>query len=93
MIQEKIVENLATLLEATGKSHHQAFIETDGADPEWPLWYANHLKDALTRILEADLTQAEIVYLLLHSEAQRVTHAPGAKWPRFYARLWAERYA
>jgi hypothetical protein len=25
------------------EAHHQAYIETDSADPEWPLWYAEHL--------------------------------------------------
>lgn len=28
-------DELAALLRQTGMNHHQAFIETNGADPEW----------------------------------------------------------
>ena len=34
-------EQIAELLALTGKTHHAAFIEVDGDDPEWPLWYAD----------------------------------------------------
>ena len=35
---------LKGLLREVGEAHHQAYIETDGADPEWPLWYADYLR-------------------------------------------------
>ena len=34
---------LEGLFREVGEAHHQAYIETDGADPEWPLWYAEYL--------------------------------------------------
>ena len=42
---EKIKE-LADFLTKTGEKHHQAFIETNGEDAEWPKWYSEYmLKD------------------------------------------------
>jgi hypothetical protein len=37
---------LEKLLRETGRAHHQAFIETNGVDPEWPLRYADNLSEA-----------------------------------------------
>jgi hypothetical protein len=35
------------LFREVGEAHHQVHIETDGADPEWPLWYADYLRERL----------------------------------------------
>jgi hypothetical protein len=47
MIEPNLNQQLQELFREVGKAHHQAFIETDGADPEWPLWYANFLQGRL----------------------------------------------
>jgi len=52
-----MVERLAALFKETGDAHHEAFLETDGEDPEWPLWYAKYLQDRLTPFLAAPLTR------------------------------------
>jgi hypothetical protein len=57
---------IADLLLEAGHAHHQAFIETDGHDPEWPLWYAQYFQEKLGRLLNYPLSQSEIVY---HSSA------------------------
>lgn len=74
------VEALAALLVETGHAHHQAFIETDGADPEWPIWYADHLHPKL--VGDLGLTRSEIVYLLIG--ASRAAD-PDEPWPQSYA--------
>ena len=38
---------IAKLLRETGHAHHEAFAATDGADPDWPIWYAEYSKDLL----------------------------------------------
>jgi hypothetical protein len=43
MSDEVTVERLAALFKQTGEAHHEAFLDTDGDDPEWPLWYAKYL--------------------------------------------------
>ncbi len=90
-MKEKIQIMTDLFLEA-GQAHHQAFIETGGDDPEWPLWYAEYLMDKLPPLLEAEITKSELVYLVVHLSKRQSIEAPGASWPRYYARYLAQRY-
>lgn len=85
-------QQVESLFKEAGKAHHEAYRETDGADPDWPIWYAEYLRDSLADRLGANFTKSELVYLLiaLDREMQRV--APGANWQAFYARALLERY-
>ena len=49
MTEEDLARQLEELFREVGEAHHQAYIETDGDDPEWPLWYADYLRDKLAR--------------------------------------------
>lgn len=93
MADLKRQEQIESLLHEAGQAHHQAYFETDGADPDWPIWYAAYLRDRLAELLNARFTQSELVYLLisLDREVQRV--APGANWQAYYARVLLERYS
>lgn len=86
------IQELTDLFRETGQAHHQAYIETDGFDPEWPFWYADYLLDRLLPLLEASMTKCELVYLLVHLSKIQPADAPGASWSRYYARYLAERY-
>ena len=33
-------EQIIALFREAGPAHHKAYIETNGADPDWPMWYA-----------------------------------------------------
>jgi len=85
-------QQLETLFNEVLTAHHQAFVEVDGADADWPIWYAEFLRDRLAELLGARFTKSELVYLLvgLDREVQRV--APGANWQAYYARVLLERY-
>ena len=37
--------NLVDLFREAGHAHHAAFAATDGADPDWPIWYADYLQE------------------------------------------------
>jgi NAD(P)H-hydrate epimerase len=84
---------LEDLFRETGEAHHQAYIETDGADPEWPLWYAGYLQERLGTLLEARFTRSELVYLLIWVANEQPLNAPGADWARYYADFFLQRYA
>ena len=64
MVGKDQIEKLSQLLLETGHAHHQAFIETDGEDPEWPLWYADYLMDRLPAALGRELTKSEITAIV-----------------------------
>ncbi len=92
MLDQKKVEEVAALLRQTNKAHHDAFIESDGADPEWPLWYAERLHEPLAALLGARFTRSELVYLLVTLDHDIKANAPGADWANYYARWLLKRY-
>lgn len=83
---------LEMLFQEVGQKHHEAFRETDGVDPEWPLWYADWLADKLPALLGTSLTKSELVYLLVHLDKEQARETPDVPWSRYYARFFAKRY-
>lgn len=77
---------LAAVLAEAGKAHHRAFIATDGDDPEWPLWYSEHIVEAVRTVTgNPDVTVSELVYLLIDSDRAFKSSGSSLKWPDFYA--------
>jgi hypothetical protein len=85
-------QTLKELFDATAEAHHRAFIAVDGADPDWPLWYADYMHERLAAILGARLTKSELVYLLVALDREVQREAPGANWQSYYARTLVQRY-
>jgi hypothetical protein len=92
MTDEEQRKELSQLLAKTAKAHHQAYIETDGDHPDWPLWYAEYLLDKLPAVLGQELTISEIVYCLVHLSKEQPAVAPEAWWPDYYASYFLENY-
>ena len=84
---------LAELLRETARAHHAAFAAQDGADPDWPIWYAGHLRDALAGRFGIELTQSQLVYCLIKADAEHKARAPAADWAKFYAGEFLEHYS
>jgi hypothetical protein len=93
MSEPDLVRQLEDFFRETGEAHHRAYIETDGADPEWPLWYAEYLHERLGPLLQASFTKSELVYLLIWVASEQPLNAPGADWARYYADFFMQRYA
>lgn len=89
---EKLINELASLLNETAEAHHKAFAATEGEDPDWPIWYADYLLEKMRLMLKAKFTKSELIYLLVVSEKESGVVAPGAYWPRFYAKSIIRRY-
>jgi hypothetical protein len=87
-----LAQQLEELFREAGEAHHRAYIETDGADPEWPLWYADYLRERLGALLGASFTRSQLVYLLILVASEQPLNAPGANWARYYARFFITRY-
>ena len=84
------MNKLAGLLRQTGHDHHQAFIETDGDDPEWPIWYAEYLEHKLPEHIGRQPTRSEIIYLLLGAANAQEAGKSEEPWPEYYARFILE---
>jgi glutaredoxin len=90
MSDEINAERLAALFKQTGDAHHEAFRETDGDDPEWPLWYAEYLEDKLTPFLAAPLTRSRLVFCLIGADDEHRATESDMPWPEYYARRFLE---
>jgi len=93
MMETDLAGQLEGLFHEVGEAPHQAYIETDGADPEWPLWYADYLRERLGALLEASFTKSELVHMLVLVANEQPLRAPGANWARYYARFFIRLYA
>lgn len=86
MTDERRLSEFADLFVETGHSHHQAFLATDGADPEWPLWYAQYLQGKVDSFLDASPTRSKLVQCLLNADEAYSSQARDQPWPEFYAK-------
>jgi hypothetical protein len=92
MSESDLLTQLEDLFREVSKAHHQAYIETDGADPDWPLWYAEHLIERLGALLDASFTKSELVYMLILVANEQPLRAPGANWARYYSKYFLGLY-
>ena len=83
--------HLADLFRETGAAHHQAFSDTDGADPEWPRWYARYLRDHIDILVGRSFTEDELADFFVMAEREHSLRSPTADWPVFYAALFVQR--
>lgn len=93
MVEDEIVAELTVLFEKAGRTHHDAFIDAAGQDPDWPLWYAEYLVDKLNEVLSCQMTKSELCYLMVSADRERAAMAPGCDWHAYFARFFADRYA
>ncbi len=85
--------DLVDVFQETGHAHHTAFSETDGVDPEWPIWYAEHLQAPLTDALQTPFTKSQLIYCVMDADFEHQARAPESAWQEFYAEQFIERYA
>lgn len=86
------IDALAALLRDTARAHHDAFAEVDGADPDWALWYADHLHPKLAPF-DFGITRAQLVTCLLKADTEHRARAPDRDWAAYYAALFLEHLA
>ena len=90
MTTEAQVTQLAELFKQTGEAHHQVFLETDGEDPEWALWYAEYLHERLAPFLAAPLTRSRLVFCLIGADEEHRATESDVPWPEYYAHRFLE---
>lgn len=85
MAEQTRIDDIAELLVQAAHSHHEAFLATDGVDPEWPLWYAEFLHGRIDEFLQARPTRSKLVQCLLNAEDAHGSSGANTPWPVFYA--------
>lgn len=89
---EDKINALAELFRQTGHAHHQAYLATNGDDPDWAIWYADYLYDKLPAHLGVKLHKSQLIYVLMDLDFEQRAKAPQANWARYYARMLITRY-
>ena len=92
-METDLTRQLEELFREASEAHHQAYIETDGADPEWPLPYAEFLRDRPAPLLDAGFTKSELVHMLVLVANGQPLRTPGANRARHYAKKFIDLYA
>lgn len=85
--------NLAELLQEAGRAHHAAFAVTNGADPDWSIWYADYLKEPIVQRLGMTFQKSQLIYCLMDADYEHRARSPDSDWPGYYADEIIERYA
>jgi len=85
--------DVAQLLIETERAHHKAFEATDGADPDWPIWYAGYARDKFAERFGMEFTRSQLAYCLMKADIEHQARAPDSPWPEFYANEMVEHCA
>ena len=92
-MNSEIRNNLVELFQETGRAHHAAFSATDGADPDWSIWYADYLKEPFAKQLDMNFQRSQLIYCLMDADFEHQARSPDSDWPEYYADEIIERYA
>ena len=79
------IADLAQLFRHAAVAHHEAYSATDGADPDWPLWYADYLYDKLPDHLHKTIGKEELVDELTRLDEAVKSGNGGDDWAIYYA--------
>ena len=93
MFSEEQISDLTALFIETGQAHHQAYIETEGDDPEWPIWYAEYMHEKVMDIFNLEFTKSELVYLLVAADLDQKDEESDEPWPTYYASFFSKSLA
>lgn len=78
-------DELAELITAAGGAHHRAYIESDGVDPDWAMYYAGYLEAILGDRLGRHASRSELTYLLIKAQREHDALDDGSPFQNYYA--------
>lgn len=93
MTHPQLHNRLADLFRHTAHAHQDAFRDTGGDDPEWPLWYADHLRRPLGEVLDTHFYKSQLIYCLMNADFEHTARAPETDWADFWASEFVEHFA
>jgi glutaredoxin len=82
--------NLVDLFREAGQAHHAA---TGGDDPDWPIWYADHLQEPFAQRLDMNFHKSQLIYCLMNADFEHQARSPDSEWTEYYADQLLERCA
>jgi len=74
--------DLVGILIRTAKGHHAA---TEGDNPDWPAWYAEHAVDEINDLLDDEMSVSDLANWLEAADRRYRVEEPEESWPKVYA--------
>ncbi len=84
---------LSELFTETAKAHHDAFVTTDGNDPEWPIWYADYIQEPISEILDTKFFKSSLIYCLMNADFEYTAREVDVQWQKFYSKHFIGHFA
>jgi len=78
-------EEVIALLQDTGHHHHQAFMDAEGVDPEWAMWYAAYMQSKIWDSFGSIPTRSSLVHILVEADHRFNADDSVSDWQPFYA--------
>lgn len=93
MTELQLHTRLSALFRETSSAHRAEFSEQEGKDPEWPLWFADHLQGPLSETFDIHFYKSQLIYCLMNANFEHTARAPQTDWADFWASEFIEHYA
>ncbi len=93
MSDPQLQTRISELFRNTAAAHHQAFAATDGEDPDWPIWYAEQIKEPMEALVGKEFYLSRLIYCLMDADYEHQARRPDRDWADDYAEHFIECYA
>ncbi len=93
MSAPQLKTKLTEMFTETGAAHHKAFATTNGEDPDWPIFYADYLKEPLGTALHTEFTRSQLIYCLMNADFEQQARDPDADWTEYDADYFIEKFS
>jgi hypothetical protein len=89
------VDQVSSLLNEAGETHHRVYRIVNGDDADWASWYADWLINLseLPALLGVKPVRSELVYLLVGLDKEYTAAQPGEPWEPYYAQRIIDHFS
>ena len=92
MTELQLHTRLSSLFREASNAHRESFADSRGQDPDWPLWYADHLQLPLSEAFDIHFYKSQLIYCLMNASFEHAARAPESDWADFWSREFIEHY-
>lgn len=78
-------EKLTKLFQETEAAHQSAHGHAMADDPDWSIWFADHINPALEREFDIRLSKAELIKCLMEAETEHRARFADQDWANSFA--------
>ncbi len=92
-MKEALQHDIAELFRQTAVDFETSGGDDNGAEPDWPLGYAQALKEPFAKRFDLDFTASRLIHCLMNADSEYEARSPDSDWADFYAHYIVECHA